>query len=117
MGLTSFRWNLVGEVEFIVPAMAESLNFTYYGKTEPKALLLDYLRPKRVLLVVDNFEHLLEGANLLSDILRHAPGITLLVTSRARLNLQEEWVYELQGLPFPDSRGPASRGYRKALRS
>jgi DNA-binding SARP family transcriptional activator/predicted ATPase len=90
----------VGEVASIVQAMAGSLNFTYYGKTKPKALLLDYLHPKRVLLVVDNFEHLLEGANLLSDILRHAPSVTLLVTSRERLNLQEEWVYELQGLPF-----------------
>jgi DNA-binding SARP family transcriptional activator/predicted ATPase len=93
----------VGEVALIVPAMAESLNFNYYGKTEPKALLLDYLHLKRLLLVVDNFEHLIEGVNLLSDILRRAPGVTLLVTSRERLNLQEEWVYELQGLPFPDS--------------
>jgi predicted ATPase len=55
-----------------------------------------------LLLVVDNFEHLLKGANLLSDILRHAPHVTLLATSRERLNLQEEWVYEVQGLPFPN---------------
>ncbi|MEJ2600718.1 MAG: BTAD domain-containing putative transcriptional regulator [Anaerolineales bacterium] len=93
----------VSELASIVPAMAENLNFTYYGKTEAKALLLDYLHFKKLLLVVDNFEHLLEGTNLLSEIMRHAAGVTLLVTSRARLNLQEEWVYEPRGLPFPDS--------------
>lgn len=91
----------VGEVEFIVPAIAEALHFTFYGQAEPKDQLLAYLRQKTLLLVVDNFEHLREDANLLSDILRHAPNVTLLVTSRERLNLQEEWVYEVQGLPFP----------------
>jgi predicted ATPase/DNA-binding SARP family transcriptional activator len=91
----------VGEVEYIVPAIAEALHFTFYGKTDPKDQLLDYFRQKTLLLVADNFEHLLEGASLLSDILRQAPHVTLLVTSRERRNLQEEWVYEVQGLPFP----------------
>jgi predicted ATPase/DNA-binding SARP family transcriptional activator len=91
----------VGEVEFIVPAMAEALHFTFYGQADPKDQLLDYLRHKTLLLVVDNFEHLRAGAGLLSDILRQAPQVTVLATSRERLNLQEEWVYEVQGLPFP----------------
>ncbi|GIK43262.1 MAG: transcriptional activator [Chloroflexota bacterium] len=91
----------VGEIVDIAPAMADALHFTFYGSTEPKDQLLDYLRQKTLLLVLDNFEHLLKGAGLLSDILRHAPHVTLLATSRERLNLQEEWVYKVQGLPFP----------------
>lgn len=51
--------------------------------------------------MVDNFEHLLAGADLLSDILRQTLNVTLLATSRERLHLQEEWVYEVQGLSFP----------------
>lgn len=52
-----------------------------------------------MLLVLDNFEHLLDGAELLSTILEEAAGIKLLVTSRERLNLHEEWIFELGGLP------------------
>jgi predicted ATPase/DNA-binding SARP family transcriptional activator len=92
----------VGKVELIVPTIAKALNFNFHGRTNPKELLLDYLRQKELLLVVDNFEHLLDGAHLLAEILRYAPGVTLLATSRERLNLQEEWVLEVRGLPFPD---------------
>jgi predicted ATPase len=98
----------VGEVADLVPAIAEALHFTFYGQKDPKDQLLDYLRQKTLLLVIDNFEHLLDGASLLSDILNIAPGVTLLVTSRERLNLREEWGYEVQGLPFPAGGGQTS---------
>ena len=91
----------VGEVEDIVPAIAAALKLTFYGQAEPKTQLLDHLQAKKLLLLVDNFEHLLNGVYLLSEILRHAPDVTLLVTSRERLNLQEEWGYDVQGLAFP----------------
>ena len=92
----------VGEVGDIVPAMAEALRFTFYGSADPKDQLLDYLAQKETLLVVDNFEHLLEGAPVLSEIVSRAPAVTLLATSRERLNLQEEWGYEVPGLAVPD---------------
>ena len=91
----------VSEVDDIVAAVAEALRITFYGNADPKAQLLNYLCQKQMLLLVDNFEHLLDGADLLSDVLRQAANITLLVTSRERLNLQEEWVYEVRGLAFP----------------
>ncbi|MCB0212553.1 MAG: tetratricopeptide repeat protein, partial [Anaerolineae bacterium] len=99
----------VSEVADIVPAMAEALRFTFYGSAAPKAQLLDYLSRKKLLLIVDNFEHLVEGADLLSVILSQAPEVTLLATSRERLHLQEEWGYEVQGLHFPAVRSRASR--------
>jgi predicted ATPase/DNA-binding SARP family transcriptional activator len=97
----------VGEFSFLLSAIAEALHFTFHGKREPKEQLLDFLRPKHLLLVLDNFEHLLDGVNLLADILHHAPDVALLVTSRERLNVQEEWSYTIQGLPYPTSKDQA----------
>ena len=95
----------ISEVDDIVPAIAGSLNFTFYGKKAPKAQLLDYLQSKKLLLTLDNFEHLLDGATLLPDILKHAPDVLLLTTSRERLNLQEEWIYSVKGLSYPSNDG------------
>lgn len=91
----------VREAVSIVPAIAEALHFTFNGQADPKDQLLDHLNQKQLLLVVDNYEHLLDEVGLLSDILSHAPQVTILATARERLHLQEEWVYEVQGLAFP----------------
>ena len=64
-------------------------------------VLIDYLRYKSLLLVLDNFEHLMEGAELLPAIMQAAPGVQILVTSRELLNLQAEWVFVVEGLPYP----------------
>jgi serine/threonine protein kinase len=61
------------------------------------------LAEKRLLLVLDNFEHLLEGATMVSDLVEAAPGLKLLVTSRAPLRLSEEREYELGPLEVPCS--------------
>jgi predicted ATPase/DNA-binding SARP family transcriptional activator len=90
-------------VEFLVSTIADALNFPLYGRGEPKAQLMNYLNEKEMLLVMDNFEHLVAGAGLLVEILQCAPQIKILVTSRERLGLQEEWVLDLQGLPFPEN--------------
>jgi predicted ATPase/DNA-binding CsgD family transcriptional regulator len=66
-------------------------------------LLLNYLREKSLLLVLDNFEHLLDGVDLLLEILENAPDVKLLVTSRERLRLREEWVFDVAGLTFPEN--------------
>jgi predicted ATPase/DNA-binding SARP family transcriptional activator/Tfp pilus assembly protein PilF len=64
--------------------------------------LLAYLHHREILLILDNFEHLLpEGARLLRRILRHAPHVKLLVTSQVRLNLPEEWALRIGGLTLP----------------
>jgi len=83
---------------FLIPTIADALGFAFQGQVEPRIQLLNYLRAKRSLLVV---EHLLESVGLFTDILERGPGVKLLVTSRERLNLQSEWVFEIQGLPVP----------------
>jgi predicted ATPase/Flp pilus assembly protein TadD len=64
-------------------------------------LLRAHLANKRVLLILDNFEHLLDGSILLLDLLRAAPGLKIIVTSREPLKLSGERVFRLDGLPFP----------------
>jgi predicted ATPase/DNA-binding SARP family transcriptional activator/Tfp pilus assembly protein PilF len=91
----------ISSAKLLVPTMADTLNLPFHGSQDPKEQLLNYLREKELLLVLDNLEHILESSTLLAEILRHAPDMVLLVTSRERLNLQEEWVYEVEGLGYP----------------
>ena len=73
----------------LVPTIAQALGVTFYGEGEPHKQLLDYLHDKTLLLILDNFEHLLDGAALVSAMLASAPGITVLTTSRQALSLRE----------------------------
>lgn len=92
----------VESVDFLVPTIAGQLNFSFYGDQDLKQQLLGFLRTKHMLLLLDNFEHLLEGAGLVAEILFHAPDVKVLVTSRERLNLREEWMVNLRGMALPD---------------
>jgi predicted ATPase/DNA-binding CsgD family transcriptional regulator len=104
--------------EGLVPAIAQALQFTFVAdpSRDEKAQLLDYLRGKALLLVLDNFEHLLDGAGLLADIVRAAPGVKLLVTTRERLRLQAEQVYPLAGLVYTPRQTPAQAAAEPAMR-
>ncbi len=87
--------------DYLVPTIASALDLSLYADKDPKKQLLDYLRNKAMLLVLDNFEQLLEGTDLLADILSGSPGVRLLVTSRERLNLKWETPVEICGLDVP----------------
>ncbi|RKY17629.1 MAG: hypothetical protein DRP90_06515, partial [Planctomycetota bacterium] len=83
-------------------AIAEALHIPLQGTGEPTARLFDFLREKESLLVLDNFEHLLDGVPLLAKLLETAPEVKLLVTSREQLRSRWEWLFEVRGLPVPD---------------
>lgn len=87
----------------IAAAIAAALDMPLMTSESVQVQLIRILRDKQTLLVLDNFEHLLDGAALLTEILQAAPAVKLLVTSRERLNLQEEWAFPLDGLSFPDA--------------
>jgi len=86
----------------ILPGIIDALELQI-GSHERNATecLLDFLRPRHLLLVIDNFEQHISEASLVSEILQQAPKIKILVTSRMRLNLQGEWITEIPGLHFP----------------
>ena len=77
------------------------------GQDEPTQQLVRFLADKELLLVLDNFEQLLDGVDLISELLHSAQGVQILITSRVVLHLQEEWLYPLGGLnfPFDEARG------------
>jgi predicted ATPase/DNA-binding NarL/FixJ family response regulator len=83
---------------YIVPTIADALDFKFFSNEDAKTQLLNYLRRKQMLLVLDNFEHLLDGVELVNELLTQAPQVSVLVTSRERLNLSGETVYPLQVL-------------------
>jgi DNA-binding SARP family transcriptional activator/predicted ATPase len=86
----------------IIPAVADALGIAYrQDDLQLKEQLLRHLHEKELLLVIDNFEHLIDGANILSEIIDHAAGAKMLVTSRQRLNLSWEWTMEVSGMRFP----------------
>jgi DNA-binding SARP family transcriptional activator/predicted ATPase len=102
----------------VIPAMAQAMSRSFLAEREPRQQMLDYLRGKRLLLLMDNLEHLLSpplsapeggaegGAELLAEILETAPGVQILATSRERLHLRQEQAYPLQGLACPDWETP-----------
>ncbi len=92
----------LAEPALLVTAVANSLNFPFSGKVPLKDQLLNHLRSLELLLVLDNFEHLLEGADLVVEILKAAPDVKIVITSRERLRLSSEWVLDVSGLPFPE---------------
>jgi predicted ATPase/DNA-binding SARP family transcriptional activator len=117
----------------IVPTVARALDFAFYTgaasgvEVEPRQQLLDYLRHKSMLLVLDNYEHLLSlpagslvpkggcapsssagrtaqrgGTDLVTDILRTALDVIILTTSRERLNVQGEYLFPVVGMDYPE---------------
>jgi predicted ATPase len=90
--------------EQIITAIADALGFVLYGATDRATQLVHYLHEKALLLVLDNFERWpMTPALLWSVICYGAPALKLLATSREPLHLQAEWVFEVQGLPLPES--------------
>jgi predicted ATPase/DNA-binding NarL/FixJ family response regulator len=89
--------------EGLVSAIANALGITLSGQEPLDHQLLRFLEQKHLLLLLDNFEQLLESSGFLSRILEQSPNIKLLVTSREALNLQEEYLYTVKGLMTPAS--------------
>lgn len=82
----------------MIQAIAESLSIALSTEEDTKVQLMSYLARKRQLLVLDNFEHVVAGADLVTEILTNAPEVTIVVTSRAKLNVVGELVQPLLGL-------------------
>jgi len=94
----------------VIPVIANSTDFAFQSdsSTDPKSQLFNYLNNKQILLLVDSLEHLLSDSavvELFAELLERSTQVKLLVTSRESLGLQGEWVFEVQGLPIPESGG------------
>jgi predicted ATPase/DNA-binding SARP family transcriptional activator len=105
-GVTFVPLESVDAAEFMLYAIADALEVRFFGQAAPIDQLLAFLQDKALLLVLDNLEHLLAGVHLIAEILARAPQLKVLATSRERLNLQAERVFDLQGLAVPEVEAP-----------
>lgn len=89
----------------IVPAIGDALGIAISDASDLPSQVISHLRDRRVLLVLDNLEHVLDPAGvtlgLIERLLQGAEDLTVLATSRERLRLAGEWVLELAGLQVP----------------
>ncbi len=82
----------------------------YTRKQSAEESFLAFLASRRMLLILDNFEHLAFQAAQVTSLLQHLTNVKCLVTSRQRLNLSEEWVYPLEGLAYPQELSAGENG-------
>jgi len=100
----------------MVQAIGDALGYTFKAGSDNKAQLLQYLSDKQALIILDNFEHLLGGANLVDDILTSAPSVKIIITSRVRLNLTSETLFTLEGMDFPNWETPEDALHYSAVK-
>lgn len=85
----------------VATTIGQALGLVFQGPSDPVAQLVKVLSSKRLLLVLDHTEQLQHAAQLIATLLTQAPEIKLLMTSRVRMQLQHEWMLELEGLSTP----------------
>lgn len=86
----------------VIPAIISAMRLNDY-QLETLVQLKRYLAAKTLLLICDNLEHLPEAGEILADLLDSAPQLKIIATSRERLQVREEWVYDVGGLDIPQT--------------
>jgi predicted ATPase/class 3 adenylate cyclase len=89
------------------PTVARELGLNERVERSLVQLLQSFLETREILLVLDNFEHLLSATGTVEDLLAAGPGVKVIVTSRTVLNLYGEQEFPVPPLTMPDPSGPA----------
>lgn len=97
----------VGSASLLPSTLAKVLDRSLAGARHPEEHIFDALAGREMLLILDNFEHLLEAAGFVAQLLERAPRVKLLVTSRAALNLRGETLCSVAGLSIPGEESSA----------
>jgi predicted ATPase/class 3 adenylate cyclase len=91
----------IRDAQLVAPRIASAIGVSESIGRPVAESLADWLRDKKVLLVLDNFEQVVAAGPIVADLLRTAPGLKAVVTSRATLRVSGEQEYEVPGLPTP----------------
>jgi predicted ATPase/class 3 adenylate cyclase/DNA-binding XRE family transcriptional regulator len=105
-GVWFVRLSRLGDPALVLATIAHELGLRPHGMRSVAEALGEYLSDKRLLLALDNFEHVAAAAGDLAALRQRAPGVRMLVTSRAPLRLRGEREYALAALPVPATDGP-----------
>ena len=87
--------------DYLIATIGRGVGVSFTGNRLDKEQLWDYCRSKKALLLLDNFEHLMDAVPVLAELIAEAPNLTLLVTSRESLNLKVEQRHVVSGLQYP----------------
>ena len=107
-GVIFVRLSEVCDASLIGVVIAQKARIQEIIGTPIEESLKDFLRNKQALLVLDNFEQIIESAPFVADLLSDAPQLSILVTSRERLHLQAEIEFNVPPLPIPEAEGPVT---------
>ncbi len=92
----------VASPDAVLMAVASAVRFGFSGEADMTKELIGFFKDRKLLLVLDNFEHLLPAASFVGELLDSAPGVRVLVSSRIRLDIPNEKILELEGLEYPE---------------
>lgn len=98
----------VGSPERVSTAIADALGVRPVAGEDMQKVVEDYLRPRRLLLALDNFEHVLDAWPVVAGVLRAAPQVIVLVTSRTALEISGEQRFAVPQLELPPPEAPAA---------
>ena len=93
----------VGEASFVVPNIARTLGVIEGQAIPPLDALAAFVADRKVLLLLDNVEQVVAAAPDIDTLVGRCPGLRVLLTSRAPLNLRREQIVQVQPLPVPDA--------------
>jgi predicted ATPase/Tfp pilus assembly protein PilF len=96
----------------VLPEIAAAVGCLFHGQGEELDQLTAHLSDENLLVVLDNFEHMMDAAMLPARLLAGCPDLTVMVTSRAPLRLQQEHVLQVEGLGVPGSEAETDAAWR-----
>jgi predicted ATPase/class 3 adenylate cyclase len=96
----------VASATLVAPTIAQALDIRESSTDSVEVTLRAYLQPRRLLLVLDNFEHVVDASPLVADLLSHCPGLQVLATSRAPLHLSGEHELPIPPMELPSLAHP-----------
>ncbi|HET9345695.1 MAG TPA: tetratricopeptide repeat protein [Candidatus Limnocylindrales bacterium] len=91
----------VRDPAFVASAIASAIGLVESGARSPRDVVVEWIGDRRVLLVLDNFEQVIDGAPVVGELLRSCPNLAVIATSRAPLRVSGEQEYPVPGLPVP----------------
>jgi predicted ATPase/class 3 adenylate cyclase len=100
-GVFFVQLDTLDDASLVAPAILRSLGLQVAANQPPAERLAEYLRDRHVLLLLDNFEQVLDAAALVADLLKAADGLRIVATSRATLHLYGEREYPVPPLGVP----------------
>lgn len=106
-GSTAVSLASTTEARAVLPTLARTLGLSGADSRDAYDQLLAHFRPRSMLILVDNLEHLLSAAPALADLAAQCPGLTVLATSRSPLRIRSEQEYAVAPLDLPP-RAPAT---------